>query len=70
MAKDTKKRKCNGCGEDVETDDSGNYTCSNCGYDREAARAHLRKQEALEREKKELEEERKKGSKGGKAWTF
>lgn len=64
------KRKCNGCAGEVESDKDGNYTCSECGYDREAARAHLRKQEALEREKKELEEERKKGSKKDSKWTF
>lgn len=64
------KRKCNGCAEDVEPEDGGQYVCGNCGYDRDAARAHLNKQEALEREKKELEEERKKGAKKGKGWTF
>lgn len=64
------KRKCNGCGEQVETDDNGNYTCGECGYDREGARAHIKKQEAIEREKKELDEERKKGSKKDSKWTF
>lgn len=65
------KRKCNGCGADVESDKEGSYTCSECGYDRDAARAQLRKQEALEREKKEVEQERKKkpaGDKGGWNW--
>lgn len=70
MPKDAKKRKCNGCDHEVEVDENGNYKCDECGYDREAARAHLRKQEALAREAKELEAERKKGSKGDKSWSF
>lgn len=63
------KRKCNACNSEVETDKDGNYTCGECGYDREAARAHIKKQQAIEREKKEMEDEAKKTSKKA-AWTI